>query len=166
MQMSMFSSEERHVSRSASRDCARDWLTHAETSCSPIWPSLAAIAPAGSLGRMSPASCPVTRGDILEPSSMRWANSGMGSPTECWTLNMCEHADSRTPHPAPVSAAPPSPPSAARHHQPEPPHAQLPVPQAPRRARHRLFPRSRSQSTSSAPSLRRSASSMRSRVSR
>ena len=39
---------------------------------------------------MSPASCRVTEDGILEPSSGGWSNSGMGGPTERWTLNMYE----------------------------------------------------------------------------
>ena len=92
MQMSMFSQEELRASHSVSRDCARDWLTLADTSCSPILPSLDAIAPAGWFGRMSPASCPATEEGILAPSSGAWANAGMGSPTECLTLSSVEHA--------------------------------------------------------------------------
>ena len=95
MQLSMFSAEEHHASRSPSRDCAKDWMTRAATSCSPILPSLDAIAPAGWFGRMSPASCPATADGILAPSSGAWGNAGMGSPTECLTLSSVEHAASR-----------------------------------------------------------------------
>lgn len=79
---------------SPSRDCERDWLTLAATSCSPILPSLLGIAPAGWSGRTSLAYCPATEDGTLAPSSGRWENSGMGSPTECWTLNTSEHAAS------------------------------------------------------------------------
>ena len=92
MQMLMFSQEELRASHSVSRDCARDWLTHAGTSCSPILPSLDALAPAGWFGRMSPASCPATEDGILAPSSGAWENAGLGSPTECLTLSSVEHA--------------------------------------------------------------------------
>lgn len=85
-----FLSEEPHASRSASQDFARDLMTRAEISCSPILPSLHDIAPSGWFGRTSPASCLRTEDGILEPSSGRWANSGMGSPTECLTLNTSE----------------------------------------------------------------------------
>ena len=94
MQMSMFLSEEPPASPSALPGCERAWLTRAATSCSPILPSLTAIAPAGSSGRMSLASCPVAADGILVPSSGVWGNSGMGSPGECLTLNMSEHAAS------------------------------------------------------------------------
>ena len=92
-----FFAEEPRVSRSASRGCERDWLTLAATSRSPILPSLHAIAPVGSFGRMSLASCPATEDGILAPSSGAWGNSGMGSPTECLTLNTSEHAASLGP---------------------------------------------------------------------
>ena len=92
MQMSLFSSVALPVSLSVSQDCARGWLTHAATSRSPILPSLHAIAPVGSFGRMSLGSCPATEDGILVPSSGAWGNSGMGSPTECLTLSTAEHA--------------------------------------------------------------------------
>lgn len=76
MQMSMFSSEEHLASRSVSRGCERGWLTLGETSRSPILPSLTAIAPGGSFGRMCLAFCPATEGGTLEPSSGGWGNSG------------------------------------------------------------------------------------------
>lgn len=97
MQLSMFSAEEPHASRSASLACAGDWMTRAETSCSPILPSLHAIAPVGWFGRTSPASCPATEAGILAPSSGVWANSGMGSHTECLTFSSVEQFDSRGP---------------------------------------------------------------------
>ena len=96
MQMSMFLSEEPPVSRSALPDCARDWLTHGATSCSPSAPLLDAIAPAGWFGRTSPASCHPTADGISQPSSGSWANSGMGGPTACLTLSTSEHAASPT----------------------------------------------------------------------
>ena len=88
-----FLSEERPANRSASPGYERGWLIHAATSCSPILPCLTAIVPAGAFGRMSPASCHRTEDGILVPSSGGWANSGMGSPTECLTLSTSEHAD-------------------------------------------------------------------------
>ena len=90
MDDSIFFAEEHPASPSAWRDCARDWLTRAETSPSPIWQSLTAIVPTGSFGKMSPASCRQTEDGILEPFSGRWGSSGMGSHGACLTLNMCE----------------------------------------------------------------------------
>ena len=92
-----FLSEEPLVNRSASPGYERDWLTHAATSCSPILPCLTAIAPAGAFGRMSPASCHLTKDKILAPSSGCWQNSGMGSPTAFLTLSTSEHADTGEP---------------------------------------------------------------------
>ena len=94
---STFLLEEPPVSRSALRGFERDFLTLAETSCSPTGQWLAGIVPAGWFGRMSPASCRLTKDGILAPSSGCWQNSGMGSPTECLTLNTSEHADTGEP---------------------------------------------------------------------
>jgi len=51
----------------------------------------------GSSGRTSLASCRKTLAGLLEPSSGRWANSGMGGPTECWTHSMSEWTATLTP---------------------------------------------------------------------
>ena len=85
-----FLSEEPRANHSASQDFAKDLMTHEGTSCSPILPLLNAISPDGWFGRTSPAYCHPTEDGILEPSSRRWGKSGMGSPTECWTLNTPE----------------------------------------------------------------------------
>ena len=90
MQMSMFSLEEPLASPSVSQDSERDWMTRVATSCSPLAPLLNATAPSGWFGRTSPECCPVTEDGILAPSSGCWANSGMGSPTEFWTLSTSE----------------------------------------------------------------------------
>lgn len=81
---------ERPASPSASPDSERDWMTRVATSCSPSVQLLAAIGPSGWFGRTSPASCHLTEGGILEPSSGCWQNSGMGSPTGFLTLNTSE----------------------------------------------------------------------------
>ncbi len=90
MQMLIFSLAELPASPSRSRASGLDLLTREATSASPILQSLTAIAPNGFSGRTSLASCPQGTDGILEPSSERWGNSGMGSPTECWTLSTCE----------------------------------------------------------------------------
>lgn len=90
MQLSIFSSAEPLANPSASPDSERDWLTRVATSCSPILPLLQSIAPHGWYGRTSPASCRATEDGILEPCSLAWGNSGMGSPTEFLTLNTSE----------------------------------------------------------------------------
>ena len=90
MTQSTFLLEEPPAKASQSLDFAKAFLTHAETSCSPILPLLHNISPSGWFGRTSPASCLATEDGILEPSSGRWQNSGMGSPTECLTLSISE----------------------------------------------------------------------------
>ena len=90
MTQSTFLLEEPPAKASQSLDFAKDLVTHAETSCSPILPLLHNISPSGWFGRTSPASCLANEDGILEPSSGRWASSGMGSPTECLTLNTSE----------------------------------------------------------------------------
>ena len=44
----------------------------------------------GSSGKTSPVSCHRTEDGRWEPSSGRWQNSGMGSPTACWTRSTSE----------------------------------------------------------------------------
>mgnify|MGYP003335317687 CR=1 FL=1 len=90
MQLSMFSLAEVPVSPSVSPDSERAWLIRVATSHLPILPLLTDIGPAGWFGRTSPASCRSTEGGSLEPSSGRWGNSGMGSPTEFLTLSSSE----------------------------------------------------------------------------
>ena len=85
-----FLSEEPHANHSASQDCERDWMTRVVTSCSPTLQLLHDISPDGWSGKTSPASCHLTEDEILAPSSQRWGKSGMGSPTEFWTLNTSE----------------------------------------------------------------------------
>jgi len=97
MQMSMFLSEERPASPSRSLDYDPGWTIQEATSRSSILQSLTAIAPNGSFGRMFRGYCRPGKDGILEPSSGVWANSGMGSPTECLMLNTSEQTDSRTP---------------------------------------------------------------------
>jgi len=89
-QSSMFSSAEPLANHSASPDSGKDWTTHAAT-----WPLrfvqfFRDIAPPGSYGKTSPVSCPVNEDEILAPLSGQWSNSGMASPTECWTLSTSE----------------------------------------------------------------------------
>ena len=97
MQMSMFFAEEPPANRSALRGCERAWLTHGETSCSPLAVLQAATGPGGWFGRTSPASCQATEDGILAPSSGCWSNSGMGGPTASLMLSTSEHAASPLP---------------------------------------------------------------------
>lgn len=90
MQLSMFSLAARRAKAFRWQDCAEAWLTHAETSPSRILHLLIDTVPNGSFGRTSPVLCRSTEDGRLAPSSGRWQNSGMGSPTECLTLSSCE----------------------------------------------------------------------------
>lgn len=89
MQMSIFSSEEHPVRRSASRDFGRDLLILEATSPSRFLECLSSIAPSGWFGRTSPVSCQTNQGRLV-PSSGAWQNSGMGSPTAFLTLSTSE----------------------------------------------------------------------------
>lgn len=85
-----FLSEEPPASRSASPASEADWLTTVATSPLSFSGLLIAHGPAGWSGRTSPVSCHRTEDGTLVPSSGAWSNSGMGSPTECWTLSSSE----------------------------------------------------------------------------
>lgn len=52
---------------------------------------LTSSSPSGSSGKTSLVSCLREEGGTLVPFSGRWSNSGMGSPTESWTLNTSEY---------------------------------------------------------------------------
>ncbi len=90
MQISMFLSEELPANHSASQDCERDWQTRVATSCWGLVRLLNAYSPSGWFGRTSPVSCLAAEDGTLVPSSECWQNSGMGSPTEYWTLSTSE----------------------------------------------------------------------------
>ena len=85
-----FSWAEPPVSHSQSQDSDADLTTRAETSHSSILGWLLKSGLATSSGKMCPVSCHPTEDGTLVPSSGRWRNSGMGSPTECWTLSTPE----------------------------------------------------------------------------
>ena len=69
----------------------RDWMTRVAISPSSLLDLLADSGPYGWCGRTFPVSSRLTTGGHLEPSSGCWSNSGMGSPTEFWTLNLPEY---------------------------------------------------------------------------
>ena len=52
---------------------------------------LTSLSQSGFCGKTSQASSVVVEDGILVPSLGRWRNSGMGSPTELWTLNTLEY---------------------------------------------------------------------------
>ena len=94
------SSVEPHARHSPSLDSAKDLPTLAEASrwSSSDWRKHYVLA--GSFGKTSPVSCHRTEDGRLAPSSGRWANSGMGGPTESWTRSMCEWTDTLVPSPS------------------------------------------------------------------
>ncbi len=111
---STFLWEEHPASLSRSQESVSDWMTRAVTSPLSISAWLGACAPAGSSGKTSPVSFPLSRMKrtvkavfsqelkdakpetnglkkvILRPFSHSFGNAGMGSPTEFLTLNMSE----------------------------------------------------------------------------
>ena len=91
MQMSMFSLEEHPANHFLSQACENDLMTRVATSCLPTLQLLTSIAPSTSFGKMFRGCCRVTEERILEPSSLGWGNSGLGSPTGFLTLNTAEH---------------------------------------------------------------------------
>lgn len=90
---------ERPANPSLLQGYERGWTTLAATSCLPSLLSLTDTGRDGSYGKMSPAFCHPTADGILEPSSGRWKNSGMGSPTAFLTLSTCEQMDTLTQYP-------------------------------------------------------------------
>lgn len=90
MQLSMFSSAELPANPSQSRDYERAWMIRVATSPSRISQFWIDTAPPGAVGRTSPASCHQAADGTLEPFSEGWGNSGMGGPTESWTLQVSE----------------------------------------------------------------------------
>ena len=90
MQTSIFSLVEPPASHSPSPALEKAWQTRVATSPSRILPLLTSIGPDGWSGRTSPAYCPAQEDGTLVPSSGGWANSGMGGPTESWTLSTSE----------------------------------------------------------------------------
>ena len=85
-----FSLEEPPVSRSALRDLEKVWWTRVVTWHSSFLDLLIESGLGGCFGRMSLACCQATKDGTLAPSSGGWGNSGMGGPTECWTLSSSE----------------------------------------------------------------------------
>ena len=64
----------------------KEWLIHVVTYPSSISNLLADCAQSGSCTRTFQDCCPQGEDKIFRPSSQRWLNAGMGSPTECLTL--------------------------------------------------------------------------------
>ena len=85
-----FWSEELHANPFLSQDCVADWLTHVATWPCDSYSLLTSFVPIGLSGRTSLESCRLGAEGTLAPSSGRWQNSGMGSPTGFWTLSTSE----------------------------------------------------------------------------
>ena len=85
-----FWSEVLPANPSASQDSEADWMTSVATYPSSLSAWLSDYHRTGSYGKTCQAFCHQTKDGTLEPSSGRWLTSGMGSPTECWTLNTSE----------------------------------------------------------------------------
>ena len=66
------------------------WKAHAQGCGGRSCDSLMRHTPVGSSERTSLASCHQTTDKIWVPLSGRWETSGMGSPTEFWTLSSSE----------------------------------------------------------------------------
>ena len=82
--------EEPHANQTAFSDVERDWMTRAATSRLSFFDWLRDLGLAGYFGKTYPACCRSTEDGTLVSSSGRWSNSGMGSPTEFWTLSSSE----------------------------------------------------------------------------
>ena len=67
------------------------WQTHADNWPLSISSWLQDYGPAGWYGRTCPESCRVAEDLTLVPFSGRWGSAGMGSPTECLTLNFSDY---------------------------------------------------------------------------
>jgi hypothetical protein len=85
-----FLSEEPPVNPSVSQDLEGEWTMSAVTWRSNILNWLREKGPDGWFGRTCLASCQATEDGTLVPFSGAWSNAGMGSPTECLTLNTSE----------------------------------------------------------------------------
>jgi hypothetical protein len=85
-----FLSEEPPARASASRDCEADWQMIVATWHLSFFALLNEHGPDGWSGRTSPVFCLRREDGTLAPSSGAWQNSGMGGPTECWTLSTSE----------------------------------------------------------------------------
>ena len=82
--------EEHLASLSPLQDSEKDLQTPEAISCLPTLESLTVSGLNGLSGKMFPVFCHRTEDGILEPSLGRWSSWGMGSLTECWTLNGSE----------------------------------------------------------------------------
>jgi hypothetical protein len=87
----MFWQVDRHVSHSQSPVNGSDWLTTVATFRWSMREFLSAFGQSFSSGKTCPVSLVQTADGTLLPSSGRFKNSGMGGPTESWTLSTSEY---------------------------------------------------------------------------
>lgn len=83
-------SEDSPVKISRWREIVADWLEGDPDFSVKSCASLVKVLPVGFCSKTSLDFCRRTEGGTWEPSSGRWANSGMGGPTACLTLNTWE----------------------------------------------------------------------------
>jgi hypothetical protein len=86
----MFWQVDRHVSHSQSPVNGSDWLTTVATFRWSMREFLSAFGQSFSSGKTCPVFLARMEDGTLVPSSGRFKNSGMGGPTESWTLNTSE----------------------------------------------------------------------------
>ena len=84
------SSEEAHASLFPLQESDLEWMIHVATWPSTTYELLGTFSRSGSSMKTSQAFCRLTKDTISPPSSGKWSNSGMGSPTEFLTLNTSE----------------------------------------------------------------------------
>jgi hypothetical protein len=90
MEKSTCSSAEPRANLSRSQDLEAVWTTSVVTSRLNFADLLREKNLVGLSGKTSPVSCHRAEDGTLVPSSGRWKNSGMASPTECLTLSTAE----------------------------------------------------------------------------
>jgi hypothetical protein len=82
--------EEHPASPSVLPESGEDWTIRAATSRLSFWRWLEDLSLDGSFGKTCLGFCRTMEDGRLEPSSLSWGNSGMGSPTEFSTLKISE----------------------------------------------------------------------------
>lgn len=87
MALAMSSTEDSRAKTLAWLASALDWLESGAGSSSSLFGRLMLSARRSLSSKTLPVSCRLTDGETWEPSSGRWGSSGMGTPTECLTLN-------------------------------------------------------------------------------
>ena len=82
----MFSWAAPHARHFPSPVSEKEWLTHVVTYPSSISDLFSDLDQSGLCTKTSQVFCPRSLDQTFHPSSQRWLNAAMGSPTECWTL--------------------------------------------------------------------------------